>query len=945
MKLVIPMLINIFVAFSLYVLKKRGLFKKFSSLQMQVIIGVCFGAVSAFASSFGVEVLGVVVNVRDAAPITAGLVFGPVSGIIAGFMGGIYRALSILWGANDYTVIACTTSTIIAGITVALLRRYMFDDKRPTITYAVGITLVLEVFHMLMIFITNYGDANRAFLFIKECTLLMIIFNCLAVGLSVFSICLFNKEFKIRRAKKERGIADRFQVWLFASIIVAFSITGIFTYDLQTEINDKNLEEVFSVSIKDAASDVREESDAQLLDIVYLVKEQYDSNPEIDLSTLLGIEGYVIGEINIISTEGIIIKSSNPKNINFDMNKSEQSKEFLLLLNQQEEKTLVQKYGISSSGVYKKYAGVSLPNGSALQVGYDINQLSDELDKIIIAATKNRHVGANGFLAVCDEDFNIVIDQDNAYNGQHISSIGIDPNEEMLNKSPASKIYSDIIINSTNNYQEEYLYVFAFSEGYCIIAAIPKSEAVLMRDASMYISVFMQILIFAILFVLIFYLIKRIIVNNLHKVNENLSKITGGNLNVQIDVRASEEFSSLSDDINSTVSTLKRYIAEASARIDKELEYAKQIQLSALPTNFPDDSEYSIYASMIAAKEVGGDFYDYYKLNDNQIAFLVADVSGKGIPSAMFMMTAKTIIKDLAEAGLEVNEIFTKANQKLCENNESGMFVTAWMGVLDINTGILKYANAGHNPPLLLKNNSQFEYLKAMAGFILGGMEGIKYKINQMQLEKGDRIFLYTDGVTEATNENQELYGEERLQQFMNRNMTTPSQLLLPKLKDDIDRFVGNAPQFDDITMLMFDFRKEKILTKTFIADDSELPNVLSMLEGELEKYNCPINIVNGICVAIEEVFVNISHYAYIEEKGTCNLSIKFQEETRHLTIELEDKGIPFDPLSKEDPDISLPAEKRKIGGLGILIVKKIMDNVSYQYKNGKNILTMMKKI
>ena len=230
-------------------------------------------------------------------------------------------------------------------------------------------------------------------------------------------------------------------------------------------------------------------------------------------------------------------------------------------------------------------------------------------------------------------------------------------------------------------------------------------------------------------------------------------------MNVTVDVRSNTEFSSLSDDINSTVTTLKRYIAEAAARIDKELEYAKQIQLSALPTNFPKDEDYSIYAQMMAAKEVGGDFYDFYKLNDTTVAFLAADVSGKGIPAAMFMMTAKTIIKDLAESGMTVNDIFTKANEKLCENNESGMFVTAWMGILDLTTGNLQFANAGHNPPVLKRRDGSFEYLKTRAGFVLAGMEGVRYRVGELTLYPGDRLFLYTDGVPEATNADNKLYG------------------------------------------------------------------------------------------------------------------------------------------------------------------------------------------
>ena len=457
----------------------------------------------------------------------------------------------------------------------------------------------------------------------------------------------------------------------------------------------------------------------------------------------------------------------------------------------------------------------------------------------------------------------------------------------------------------------------------------------------------MQILIFAALFVFIYILIKRVIINNLKKVNDTLGKITGGDLNVTVDVRSNEEFASLSDDINSTVTTLKRYIAEAAARIDKELEYAKQIQLSALPKNFPTGQDYKIYAEMIAAKEVGGDFYDFYKLNDTTVAFLVADVSGKGIPAAMFMMTAKTIIKDLAESGLPVNDVFTKANKKLCENNESGMFVTAWMGILDTKTGKLQFANAGHNPPLLKRADGTFEYLKTRAGFVLAGMDSIKYRVNELTLTAGDRLFLYTDGVTEATNEQSKLYGEDRLYKFMNANSTVEATALLPLLKKDIDKFVGNAPQFDDITMLTFDYTPKKVETinKTFNAKTEELSSVIEFTQETLTKYDCLLKTQMAICVAIEEVFVNVAHYAYSQDGGKVDFTITFDSDSRVVTFRMADKGVPFDPLKKPDPDVTLSADERQIGGLGIFITKKTMDDVTYAYINGENILTMTKKI
>ncbi len=409
-------------------------------------------------------------------------------------------------------------------------------------------------------------------------------------------------------------------------------------------------------------------------------------------------------------------------------------------------------------------------------------------------------------------------------------------------------------------------------------------------------------------------------------------------------------FATLSDDINSTVATLKQYIADAAARIDKELEYAKQIQLSALPTNFPDSEDFDVYANMIAAKEVGGDFYDFYKIDDKTVAFLIADVSGKGIPAAMFMMTAKTIIKDLAENGIPVNEIFTKANEKLCENNESGMFVTAWMGILDIETGKLTYANAGHNPPLLLRAGGEFEYLKSRAGFVLAGMECVRYRVNELTLSAEDRIFLYTDGVTEATDSNNELYGEDRLLATINSNKNVGAVELLPIIKADIDAFVGEAPQFDDITMLIFDYKHKKgsgnnMTTRVFPAKTEELDNVIAFVEESLESFGASMKVTMSVCVAIEEVFVNVAHYAYPDAEGDVRFDISFDEESRNVTFVMSDKGIAFDPLKKADPDITLSADEREIGGLGIFITKKTMTSVSYSYENGQNILTMVKNI
>ena len=704
-------------------------------------------------------------------------------------------------------------------------------------------------------------------------------------------------------------------------------------------------QELFTVGINDVEASVREKSNRHLLEIAEKVKSEYEADPDISLQEL--IENYGIVEINVVSSDGIIHESTESDSINYDMNNKAQSKEFVDMLKVQN--SFVQEYSPrgKDESVWRKYAAINLEGGGFIQVGYDAEQFHEMLDEFVIDVTKNRHVGTGGFVAVCDETLSMVIDDD--YAGLPISTIGIDPPDEMKEGKTATALYYADVVDGKTDASIRYMYVFKFVEGYCIIAAMPEAEAMFMRDASMLTSIFMQVIIFATLFVFIYILIKRVIINNLEKINDTLGKITRGDLNVTVDVRSNREFSSLSDDINSTVSTLKRYIAEAAARIDKELEYAKQIQLSALPTNFPEDEDYNIYAQMIAAKEVGGDFYDFYKLNDTTVAFLAADVSGKGIPAAMFMMTAKTIIKDLAESGMPVNEIFTRANEKLCENNESGMFVTAWMGILDLTTGNLQFANAGHNPPLLKRASGEFEYLKTRAGFVLAGMEGIRYRAGELTLSPGDRLFLYTDGVPEATNTENKLYGEDRLLAFMNQNSTVDAVTLLPALKSNIDEFVGEAPQFDDITMLMFDFKPKEgganMTYQKFPAKIEVLSDVLGFVDRMLESYECPMKIQTAICVAIEEVFVNVAHYAYGEGEGDMVLGIGFDDKSRDITFRMTDKGTPFDPLKKPDPDITLSAEDREIGGLGIFITKKTMDTVTYAYENGENILTMIKKI
>ena len=277
-----------------------------------------------------------------------------------------------------------------------------------------------------------------------------------------------------------------------------------------------------------------------------------------------------------------------------------------------------------------------------------------------------------------------------------------------------------------------------------------------------------------------------------------------------------DEFESLSDALLTMASDLKNYMKNLmhetaeKERIGAELSVATHIQSSMLPIifpPFPDRKEIDIYASMTPAKEVGGDFYDFFMLDERHIAIVVADVSGKGVPAALFMVIGKTLIKDHTQPNTDPADVFMKVNDLLCESNGEGLFITAFLGVLDLVTGEFRYVNAGHEPPYIYHEGSFSEH-KIPPAFVLAGMKGMKYKSGSITLMPGDKVFQYTDGVTEATNADEKLYGDERLSSVLNNADAVSVREVCEAVKADVDRFVGNAPQFDDITMLCLEYKE-----------------------------------------------------------------------------------------------------------------------------------------
>ena len=510
------------------------------------------------------------------------------------------------------------------------------------------------------------------------------------------------------------------------------------------------------------------------------------------------------------------------------------------------------------------------------------------------------------------------------------------------------------------------------SDGYGIIVIRPAGTVFADRDAIAGWITFASLALLIVVSALVWRLLNQMVTRRIAAANAALARITAGDLKARVKPGGALEFVELSAGINRTVDALQGWIAEAESRMDAELATAKAIQESALPQVFPpypDIMHFDIYASMNAAKEVGGDFYDFFLIGDEsgpdagKLAFVMADVSGKGVPAALFMMKAKTQIRDYLEAGMELGEAIENVNRQLVDGNEAGMFVTAWVGVLECGSGHVDYVNAGHNPPLLWQSEAQgqdgsvqsgsWRWLTEKSGIPLGLFEDLPYMVYSVECMPGDTFLLYTDGVTEAMNVEGELYGEDRLEALVNEDISLHPRALVTRVRAGVAAHAVGAEQSDDITILALEVGvpPEEKAVLVVPADTDELDRVNDFIHAELDRRLCPVRVQRLLDVAVEELFVNVCSYAYEgqdpEIARTVRVTQAISVEPPSITVELIDGGVPFDPLAK--PDASMVDEFAGDSdefdeGLGILLAKKIVDEMRYERIDGCNVVTLVKR-
>lgn len=433
------------------------------------------------------------------------------------------------------------------------------------------------------------------------------------------------------------------------------------------------------------------------------------------------------------------------------------------------------------------------------------------------------------------------------------------------------------------------------------------------------------------------------------------NEISQGNFTAELpQINSKDEMKLLHDSFEFMQHSLVDYMKELKSttankeRIESELRIASTIQMNMVPKifpAFPEKNEISIYATISSAKEVGGDLYDFF-IEKDRFYFIVGDVSGKGVPASLVMAVTCTLFRMISTYFHSPAEIVTALNNSLSERNQANMFVTFFMGILDLKSGRLQYCNGGHNPPIIMTPDGKASLMDVNPNISLGLFEGFVYEEGEAVLPAGSSLFLYTDGVTEAENSSKELYSEERLIRFLESMPSNDNpETVINSVLEDVKSHCGGAEQSDDITMLNI-YYKPNIMEKKLIFpnDISEISRLAGFVDEIAEELSLPADLVFNLNLVLEEAVSNVILYAY-PTKITNDISLTARLRGNSLIFTLTDSGEPFDPTQVPDADVNLSAEERQIGGLGIFLIRNIMNKVEYQRIEGKNVFTLTKEI
>lgn len=469
-------------------------------------------------------------------------------------------------------------------------------------------------------------------------------------------------------------------------------------------------------------------------------------------------------------------------------------------------------------------------------------------------------------------------------------------------------------------------------------------------------------LIAALLATLGLFFVVRIVVmriaNPVVRMAEAARRVAEGDFHAPLpEVTTQDELRNLCDSLQLMQNSLSAFMgqiqhnAAVQQRMDSEMDMARNLQLGMLPAFSEEllaDPRFDLYAMLRPARMVGGDLYDYYRI-DNRILFVVADVSGKGFPAALLMVETRSMFRSIAYTVSDPAQMLSYINTALLETSKASMFVTMFIGVLDLDTGHLTFSNAGHNPPLILHTDGTVSELDMEPNLPLGSIDNFDYVVQETNLQPGELIYLYTDGVTEAENLQQELYGVGNIIHILSLCTATDTRRTVEAIDNDMRDYVGTAPQADDITSLAIRYHHPQLAPKPYynlltLTTLDDLQQITTTLDELADKYHLPLELVMKLNLALEEVAANIILYSHPNDPIKHPFDISIRITGHEIDFTITDTGVPFDPTQAPEVDTNLPTEDRSIGGLGIHLTRQIMDYMAYVRLNKRNVLRLKKR-
>jgi sigma-B regulation protein RsbU (phosphoserine phosphatase) len=403
-------------------------------------------------------------------------------------------------------------------------------------------------------------------------------------------------------------------------------------------------------------------------------------------------------------------------------------------------------------------------------------------------------------------------------------------------------------------------------------------------------------------------------------------------------------------ELQSSLENLRR-TRSAKERMESELNIGREIQMSMLPLEFPQRDDCQLFAKLVPAREVGGDFYDFFFVDPSVLCVCVGDVSGKGVPSALFAAVTKTLIKSLAKSTPSPAAVLTQVNGELAEGNDSCMFVTVFLALLDLESGEFVYCNAGHNPPMIRRASGSVDILDQRHGPVVAAMDGLAYREDRGRLDPEDLLVLFTDGVTEALNPTEDLFSDPRLADHLRQASELDAISAVESTLAAVRTFEDGAEQADDITLLsvLYLGPQEGAETAHFereIRNDlAEIGGLLDAFEAFADEHGVPLKFSRKFLIALDDLVNNVISYGYEDPDGEHTVRIRAQVVGDVVSVVLEDDGRPFNPLQQAKPDVESGLEEREIGGLGIHLVREILDDVHYERRGDRNVLTMRARL